>query len=100
MTKPINVKVVCACGKEVNETEKEEKLKQIEMLLLQGRMHNVSFETLAKELCAFFEEDRPAESERWQPKRGDYYWVISEEDVDRVLWQDHDYDLKRLRLTL
>ena len=71
MTKQMNVKVVCACGEEVTEKDMH-KQKDIYDLLLQARKHNVSLETVAKEICSLF-EDCSAEPERWKPNAGEEF---------------------------
>ena len=76
MAKQMNVKVVCTCGEEVTEKDMD-KHKYIYDLLLQARKHNVSLETVAKEICSLFEEDLPAEPERWKPKEGEEFCFIT-----------------------
>ena len=71
----VPVKAVCACGEEVTE-EDMDKQKYIYDLLLQAREHNVSLETVAKEICSLF-EDCPAEPERWKPKEGEEFCFIT-----------------------
>ena len=65
---------MCACGEEVTEKDME-KQKYIDDLLLEARKHNVSLETVAKEICSLF-EGCPAESKRWKPNAGEEFCLF------------------------
>jgi len=76
------------CGEEVIAIEKDELREEIKIRLLYAiprLVDDADIERATESLLALFQNDCPAEHERWKPE-SEYWWIMGDGSICRDVW--------------